>query len=158
LSADQAVPGIILAITAIVLTTMFSGIMVSGMSGLQELNGKLLQNSLQPEVKIVFSGKTSATTVGVWIKNVGRDHIPPSILERSTLLFGPLKNFKIISYGSEPPCWSYSIIDGNGDGKWSPQETLEIIISWGEEFSPGKYYVKFHLYGGSEDDCLLEVS
>lgn len=158
MNTDQAVSGILLTIVMIVLATLFSGIMLTGMADLQELNSELLKDHHKTYVKIIFSGKSSPTEAKIWIKNIGETSIAPLTIQKSTLLFGPSENFKIVGRDGESPRWDYLIIDRNGDGRWSPHETLEITVYWGEELPPGDYYVKFSLYSGGEAEGYFKIT
>lgn len=161
MSADFAVSGIMLTIVMVVLATLFSGMMLSSIVALQELNHGILVKdgyNSKAEVKIVFSAKISSTEAKLWIKNVGEAGISSSTIAKSTLLFGPSGNFKVLTYGNEsPPYWNFTIIDEDEDGKWSPQETLEISIIWSEPLPTGDYYAKFVLYGGIEDSFTFKI-
>ena len=159
MNSDTAVSGVMLTIVMIILATLFSGIMLTGMSELQKVNDGMFNDGLRnADIEIIFAGKSSTTQAKIWIKNLGEAKITPAIISKSTLLFGPSKNFKIINYGSDTaPSWTFTIVDLDEDGKWGPQETLEITVSWGEPLTSGDYYVKFSLYRGGEDIYFFEI-
>lgn len=95
----------------------------------------------------------NATTVEVWVKNVGTSDIDS--IERNDIFFGPEDNFKRVTYGGEtPPYWDYQLEGGHSE--WKPTVTIKATIHLASSLSSGTYYlVKVVIPNGISDQTTF---
>ncbi|MFA4823744.1 MAG: flagellin [Methanoregula sp.] len=87
---------------------------------------------LRTDFKIVTTfGKSSTSTVQVWMKNVGSERIPLADIQKSDVFCGEVGNFGRLDYVTDDPPviaprWTEYLSDLNSNGYWDPGETLEV--------------------------------
>ena len=96
----------------------------------------------------------NATTVAIWVKNVGTSDIVS--IERSDVFFGPEDDFYRVTYdGETPPYWDYQL-EGN-NSQWKPTVTLKITIHPASPLSSGTYLIKVVIPNGIFDQTTFGV-
>jgi len=153
---------ITLTVSIIVLAALFSGMMLSASSRFENVYSSSIESlttRLNTDIKIVMAVKSAPDEVKIWVKNVGKTVIYPSIVAKSNLIFGPEGNFKVVPYNAgSPPTWSFNVEnDLDGDGNWDPQELSAITIHWDSNLVGGDYIVKFELYGCIGETYIFKI-
>ena len=116
---------------------------------------------VKTDVRVVETSSPNATALAVWAKNVGSTEISASELAYSDVFFGGDRNSMArVSTDLGDPChWSYIMSDTDGDGQWSPGETLEVLITdaSGSHLAAGTHYVKLTLYNSASVEATVTI-
>ncbi len=150
-----------LTIAAILIAVMLTGVIISNieqLGNIQTIVTNKIKEDMKIRVKIVFVS-VNGSTVYIWIKNTGLEPIPASLISSGDLYFGPYGNVTYIKYNSGSyPNWRYILInDVDHDGYWDPSETIEIVIDYGSQLSPGDYQVRYVVYNGYHTDYYFSI-
>ncbi|RLG63289.1 hypothetical protein DRN89_03945 [archaeon] len=116
-----------------------------------------MKDRIGTQIEIIFSINSSSSTVKVWIKNIGATPIDVRQIPLANLFFGKVNEAQMIDYGDTPPCWNFSLTNGDDDNRWEPNETLEITIYLNYTLDSGDYYVLFVTYNGVRDDYIFSI-
>ena len=134
-------------------TTIYS--MINDIGQIQRENLAKVKNEITTEFRIIFAyGVAGGNTVKLWVKNVGGDSLPDSLIRLSDIYLKTPSNVLRIPYGG----WVYSIVnDENSDGRWGLGETLEITVTLDAPLETGDYTVKFVAYNGFTSSYFFSV-
>ncbi|AGK60854.1 hypothetical protein Asulf_00846 [Archaeoglobus sulfaticallidus PM70-1] len=108
-----------------------------------------LNERVETNVDIIFVIASSSTdTVNIWIKNIGSNKIPNTLIEKSDLFIYSSSMYLHVPYNdSSPPTWTYSFENGDGDDYWENGETINITVQL-SSLPAGEYTANFILYNG----------
>lgn len=126
---------------------------IGDVAGAVSSSTNIASERMQTDIKII-SVVNKSNNVYVWVKNTGSKATASSLIERTDMFFGPTSSFQFMSYNSSPG-WNYTIVNGDGDADWDPNETIQIIIN--STTSTGVYYVKVILYNGASDEDYFSL-
>ena len=99
---------------------------------------------------------TSDTQFKVWIKNIGSTSIHENEIEQADLYFGKLDEFQIYQYRDSGVGWTYTILEDSAT-RWTPQSTLEILLTLENPVTDGDYFVSFTTHNGVKDDDYFSI-
>jgi flagellar protein FlaG len=107
---------------------------------------------VKTDLKIAMSSHPNASSVFVWVKNVGSTKIPASQIVHTDVYFGDggsmarAQTSELAAFR-----WSYVLDDMDGDGSWGPGETLQVLISdaGSSHLTTGTHDVKLVFYNSA---------
>lgn len=136
--ASEAVSTAILIIAGVIVATAIASAIYSQASLMGSAMRTVLKASedrIRTEVRIVHLAVNSSGGIShllVFVKNTGSRGVSSAELSRSDMYIGSSTCSDAYLYSSEPvggrPTWSFSIIDVDRDGVWSPGETAVVRI------------------------------
>ena len=162
MATSYVVTEAILLITSILAASLFSSTMytiLADFGQLQQENAQQIKRELQLDFEIVFvTAKAGDNKVYAWIKNIGYTNVHGELVKLSEFYLKGENKFTVVTYGSQTPGWSYIIVnDVNSDGRWSPGETLAVVISLNYTLDAGDYALKFVAYTGKARTYYFSV-
>ena len=115
---------------------------------------------VKTDIKITMSSQPNASTLYVWVKNTGSTELPANRIALTDVYFGdPGMMARAETSPSTSFHWAYVLDDQDGDGKWGPGETLQVLISdeTGTHLTIGTHYVKLVLYNSVAVEDKVEI-
>ena len=163
MSSNYVFSEVIFTVTLIILLTSISLTVFSSLQTYGNLYPGVVDEismKLKGDIEVVYAAKVGDDEAKIWVKNVGEINFPVDIITKSTLIFGPKGSFKVVPYGgSSRPSWNFTIIsDSPNSDSWNPCELLEILVLWNSSLSPGKYYVRFTVYGITSETYSFTIT
>ncbi len=132
--ASEAISTAILIIAGIIVATAIASTMYSQASlmiSAVRIASKISEDRVRTEIKIVhvaINSSENSSHLLIFIKNIGSRGITQEEIIKSDIYIGSDTCSTIYHYSLNPVksrfSWSYTIIDINGDGVWSPGETI----------------------------------
>ncbi|MCB2171491.1 flagellin [archaeon] len=150
--------GIIL-VAVVVAASMISFTLINGINDIQSstlTSTKEIGDTIKTSIKIVHAVNTSDTQFKIWVKNVGSTSIHEIEIEQADLYFGKLDEFQIYQYQASGFGWTYTIL-GDSATRWTPQSTLEILLTLENPVTDGDYFVSFTTHNGVKDDDYFSI-
>jgi hypothetical protein len=149
MSSSQLSEGIVL-IGIVVAASMLSQVFITTMTNIQRSSietSKYLSERIRTSVKIVYAVNTTSG-IKIWVKNVGSSSIGRGELEMANVFFG--RELTCYIYSASGIGWRYKILNDNET--WTPNDTLEIILTPSTVPSVGQYYLSFVTHNGVKDE------
>jgi flagellar protein FlaG len=123
---------------------------ISSMSGTFSSNIHESDTRLRTDFKIVATLPTygtpvpAASTVKVWMKNIGSQRISDTDITKSDVFCGPVGNFGRLTHNVVAPGfneWTETLSDDNLNGYWDTGETLQItaVVNPMDNSAPGSF-------------------
>jgi len=163
--SGEAISAAIITIASVIaaagfITTVYPSIIEAGAPVIASTH--TLDDRIKTDITIIHEANNSGgTEVYIWIKNVGNNQIPSSLIDNSDLFFGEQGDFMWIAYNGTryvSSSWNYTI-ENSGNNKWGQGETIKVTINTTDNpVTSGKeYFVKFIMYNGVSDDDYFTV-
>lgn len=154
-----------LVIASVIALSLISGAVLLNLQEIRSAqvdSTRVLKDRIRVDVRIVFATSVQgSSTAYVWVKNVGAEGIASTLVPQGDLYFGPAGGARYVPYdetGSTAPSWSFRIVnDVDGDGRWDPGETIEIVVLWDSPLGAGDYYVRYSAYTGDYDEYYFSI-
>jgi len=150
--------GIIL-VAVVVAASMISFTLINGKNDIQSstlTSTKEIGETIKTSIKIIHTVNTSETQFKIWVKNVGSTSIHENEIEKADLYFGKLDEFQIYQYQDSGVGWTYTILEDSAT-RWTPQSTLEILLTLESSVTGGDYFVSFTTHNGVKDDDYFSI-
>lgn len=151
----------VLAVTAVVIASMLAGVFLSTMNQVADLQKQQLvrfKEEVQYSCRIMHVYQDSSGKLWIWIKNTGSRSTSSQLVELSEIFLTGSSSVMHISYNSGDINWIYRLKnDINGNLKWDPTETIEVIVNLGSRLDTGDYSVKFVLFNGRSCEYVFSV-
>lgn len=134
--ASEAVSTAILIIAGVIVATAIVSAIYSQaslMSSAVRIASRISEDRIRTEIRIVHVAVNSSVDSSyllIFIKNIGSKGIAQEEVIRSDIYIGSETCSSMYLYSPEPiqNRWSFTIADSNGDGVWSPGETLVVRV------------------------------
>lgn len=145
----------IMLVASIILAVYFSSIMISQAGIIESIFSSTTssqRSSILTSVKIVHVVNSTASTVEVYVKNIGK--IPIENLDKVDLYFGKVNSVSKIPYSpnqSTTPRWYY----GDNTISWNVMDTKKIIIELSNNMDSSTYLVKIVTPNGVSDEYIF---
>jgi archaeal flagellar protein FlaG len=153
--AQEVISGAILLIAGIIATVALVNVIYPSLFTATDSVHSVSDTAsdlVKTDVRIAMSGQPNATSMNVWVKNVGSTKIPASKIIYTDVYFGDRGSMARAETDELAAFhWSYTLDDLDGDGDWGPGETMQVLITdtGASHLAAGIHEVKLVLYNSA---------
>jgi flagellar protein FlaG len=130
--AQEVISGAILLIAGIIATIALVNAVYPSLFTATDSVGSVsdaASDRVKTDLKIALSSQPNASSLFVWVKNVGSTRISAGRIGYTDVYFGDRGSMARADAGGNASFrWSYVLDDQDGDGSWGPGETLQLLI------------------------------
>jgi len=150
--SESVITSSIITIACVVCATMLITTLYPAMdraSSSVTATAEAMGDQIRTDIEIIEKAKnTGNSECYIWIKNIGSATIDN--IDTMDVFFGETGEFTRMTDDK----LDYDPVDGDGDDRWDPKETLKITIT--DTISTGvDYYVKIILYNGESAEDVF---
>ncbi len=147
--AKEVITTAILLIASVIAVVAFVNAVIPSVYDLSGSYNSIARNmgdQFKTDIDIIFI-YPEATTVTIWIKNVGSSDIPLSQLGYSDVFVLSSSGYSNPGFqAGSNPSWDYTLVNGGGD-TWNRGETIKAVINF-DSLPSATYQITFFLYNG----------